>query len=202
MTGKNGVWPGYRTFSSSVSWAFSVYFVAAAVCYILFYFILLVFFCWYVWKVENRVPCVCVCLIKNFKHVLYWQRKSHLFNLQTSFTLRNLIKKVATQLDFTTGMNWVYKCIWLYMVATIYMEVLWPPAKMEAMGQRKHEQKRTLSKKFKSKKLKFAKWLTSRKTLRYRKFLLKERIYQWKCYKGIMQLGLGKALVNWNRKYL
>jgi len=120
VTGKNGVWPGYRTFSSSVSWAFSVYFVAAAVCYILFYFILLVFFCWYVWKVENRVPCVCVCLIKNFKHVLYWQRKSHLFNLQTSFTLRNLIKKVATQLDFTTGMNWVYKCIWLYMVATIW----------------------------------------------------------------------------------
>lgn len=34
-------------------------------------------------------------LIKNCKHVLYWQHKSHLFNLQTSFTLRNLIKKVV-----------------------------------------------------------------------------------------------------------
>lgn len=43
--------------------------------------------------VGQMLPRFCL-LIKNCKHVLYWQHKSHLFNLQTSFTLRNLIKKV------------------------------------------------------------------------------------------------------------
>lgn len=56
--------------------------------FVLFFWVLLAF-------------CYCL-LIKNCKHVLYWQHKSHLFNLQTSFTLRNLIKKVVESDSETT----------------------------------------------------------------------------------------------------